>query len=362
MWHFSKYVHICGRYFGENNIFMQRKDLYWKAILHETLFDLIEYQYPNTYAEVDLTRPAEFLDKELRQISPRGKQKGRVADVLARVWLKNGDEQWLLIYVEVQGYLDDFFSKRMFTGQYRILELYDKLAISLAILTDSNPNWHPKNYVLKKENTEIFYAFDTIKLLDETPATLRKNLNPIGIALEISWYALKKFKFDDNRMMEIKREILRNLRKADFSSTKIRAIFNFVVDYQPFANEQKQTIFAEEEFEKLLNEPPMLTMNELGAISRADRAERVVKSLTKQVKIAEKKATAAEKIAEKAEKAAIKAAEKAAEKAAKMANEQTNLQHITNMLKKNYEPAIIADLLEVPFKKVLAVQKQLILG
>jgi hypothetical protein len=123
---------------------MQRKDLYWKAILHETLFDLIEYQYPKTFSEVNLTRPAEFLEKELRRILPRGRQKNRIVDVLARVWLNNGDEQWFLIYVEVQGYLDDFFEKRMFTGQYRIYELYDKLAIALTIFTDPNPNWHPK--------------------------------------------------------------------------------------------------------------------------------------------------------------------------------------------------------------------------
>jgi hypothetical protein len=359
---------------------MQRKDLYWKAFLHETLFELFEYQYPDTFAELDLTREPEFLEKELRRIASRGKQKGRVVDVLARVWKKNGEEKWILIYIEVQGYWDNFFDKRMFTGQYRIFEIYDQLAISLAIFTDSNPNWHPKNFILKNEATEIRYSFDSIKLIKETPETLQKGQNPIGIALTIAWYALQKFQFDDTRMMEIKREILRDLRKADFSPAKIRAIFNFVVEYQPFDNKEKQTIFAAEEFDKILNEPPMLTLNELGMRDRANRAELVLRQVTKKLGIAEKKAIAAEKFAEKAEKAAIKAekdavkaerdavkaerdaektAEKAAEKAAKMAHEKINIQHITNMLKKNYEPTIIVDLLEVPLKKVLAIQKQL---
>jgi hypothetical protein len=42
-----------------------------------------------------------MLDKELQRIVPRAKQGRRTVDKLVKVWLKSGEERWLLIHVEV---------------------------------------------------------------------------------------------------------------------------------------------------------------------------------------------------------------------------------------------------------------------
>jgi hypothetical protein len=45
----------------------------------------------------------------------------RLADVLVKVFLKDGSEKWLLIHIEVQGYYEKEFGRRMFIYNYRIL-------------------------------------------------------------------------------------------------------------------------------------------------------------------------------------------------------------------------------------------------
>ena len=43
-----------------------------------------------------------MLDKELQPIVRRAKQGRRYVDKLVKVWLKSGEERWLLVHVEVQ--------------------------------------------------------------------------------------------------------------------------------------------------------------------------------------------------------------------------------------------------------------------
>jgi hypothetical protein len=317
---------------------MHRKDRFWKAIIYETIFDLLEYQYPTTFAEADLTRQPVFLDKELRKVSLKGRQKGRVVDVLAKIWLKNGEERWILIYVEVQGYRDLTFELRMFTAFYRIFEFYAQMPLSLAIFTDNDPNWHPKIFVKKFENTEICFKFDTIKLLEKTPESLRKGDNPFGIILETAWHAIKRNQFDDEHQKRVKIEIIRNLLKANISKTKIRVIFDFILGYNPLADSKKQLTFEADSSELIQKEPVMLTMHE---VYTADREKREAK-LWKQIE------------REKQEFAAAAAAA-----AAETTKETETVQNIERMLVKNFEPLVIADVLNVQIQKVLDIQIRL---
>lgn len=63
--------------------------------------------------QIDFSKGFVFLDKELSQLFPRSDASLRYADKLFKAWLTGGEEQWLLIHVEVQGYTDPTFSRRM---------------------------------------------------------------------------------------------------------------------------------------------------------------------------------------------------------------------------------------------------------
>jgi len=51
---------------------------------------------------IDWSRPAEFLDKELRQIIRDAESGTRFVDMLVKVWLLDGSEEWILLHIEVQ--------------------------------------------------------------------------------------------------------------------------------------------------------------------------------------------------------------------------------------------------------------------
>ena len=71
----------------------------------------------------------------------------------------------MLIHVEVQGQPEVGFPKRMYTYNYRIFDRYDRPVVSLAILSDDQPNWHPKQFSYALWGSEVSLKFGTAKLL-----------------------------------------------------------------------------------------------------------------------------------------------------------------------------------------------------
>jgi hypothetical protein len=89
------------------------RDTLWKGILEDLFADFLLYFYPNwALQEVDFSQKFVFLDKELAEIYPKSDNTKRFADKLVRVPIKSGKEQWILIHIEVQGYVDVEFPAR----------------------------------------------------------------------------------------------------------------------------------------------------------------------------------------------------------------------------------------------------------
>ncbi|MDQ7032201.1 MAG: Rpn family recombination-promoting nuclease/putative transposase [Desulfonauticus sp.] len=93
--------------------------------------DFLEFFFPSIARDIDFEKGYEFLDKELQKIVKDAELGKRLADVLIKVHSMDGTEKWLLIHIEVQGYYEKEFSKRMFVYNYRIFDRYDKDVVSL---------------------------------------------------------------------------------------------------------------------------------------------------------------------------------------------------------------------------------------
>lgn len=84
---------------------------------------------PELLPDIDMTKPPEFLEQELAKIIPVKTAKGRRSiDKLVKVWLKNGEEKWLFIHIEVQSWDDPHFMERLFTYFYRIYDSKGKVS------------------------------------------------------------------------------------------------------------------------------------------------------------------------------------------------------------------------------------------
>lgn len=117
-------------------------------------------------AAVDWAKGYQFLDKELQSVSYGAVVDRRSADKLVKVWLKNGEEAWVLAHIEAQGQEEENFAQRMFIYHYWPYERYERQAISMAILTDEQPEWRPDTFGYELCGCRIELRFPIIKLLD----------------------------------------------------------------------------------------------------------------------------------------------------------------------------------------------------
>ena len=71
----------------------------WKEALHHLFEPFLGLLFPAAHAEIDWSRGYQTMDKELRQAIRDIKTGPRVVDFLAKVWRKNGSEEWVLIHI-----------------------------------------------------------------------------------------------------------------------------------------------------------------------------------------------------------------------------------------------------------------------
>jgi hypothetical protein len=110
----------------------------WKEIIESFFPQFLEFFFPNAYAIIDWTRRPEFLDQELQQLEPDAEIGRRLVDKVAKVWLLDGEEAWVLVHVEVQGQYDRKFAQRMYTYNYRLFDRHKKQVSFLSRKRDRN--------------------------------------------------------------------------------------------------------------------------------------------------------------------------------------------------------------------------------
>jgi hypothetical protein len=73
----------------------------WKSIIERYFREFIQFFFPWIEAEIDWSRPVQFMDKELQQITWDAKLSKRYADKLAQVSQLNGEPKLVLCHAEV---------------------------------------------------------------------------------------------------------------------------------------------------------------------------------------------------------------------------------------------------------------------
>ncbi len=81
-----------------------------------------------------------------------------------------GKKECILVHVEVQGYRDIYFGKKMFTYFSRILNRYNKPVTCIAIFTDTHKRFRPSSYNYSFMGTENNFKYKTIRLLTNRKA------------------------------------------------------------------------------------------------------------------------------------------------------------------------------------------------
>jgi predicted transposase/invertase (TIGR01784 family) len=193
---------------------------------------------------IDFDRGFEFLDKELEQLYPeQDLEHPRFIDKLIKAYTLEGKEEWILIHIEVQGYYEKDFPKRMFRYFYRLLDKYDKQVTALAIFTDNNQQFNPQQFDYRFLGTSLAFRFNTYKIMEQNEDVLHAHDNPFALVVLTALTALKHKKLDDEALFRLKIELFRKLYQRKMDKKTMQAIATFLKLYVHFSKPETNTIF-----------------------------------------------------------------------------------------------------------------------
>ncbi|MCF2447562.1 hypothetical protein L0657_26640 [Dyadobacter sp. CY345] len=216
---------------------MKRNDTLWKGILENVYEDFLRFFFEHADELFDIEKGFQFLDKELEQLFPTEDiEAPKFVDKLVKVFTKSGKEDWILVHIEVQGYDDKEFARRMFTYFYRILDKYGKPVTAIAIFTDANHKFRPHEYAYEYLGTKCIFQFNNFKIADQSEIGLLTNENPFSIIVLTIMLALKKKNLNDEELYNLKFSLAKNLLARNIAKRKINDLLIFLQRYVSFAD------------------------------------------------------------------------------------------------------------------------------
>ncbi|MBN2373818.1 hypothetical protein JXL19_08525 [bacterium] len=242
------------------------KDSVWKEAIETYFNDFLEFFFPQIADDIAFERGYDFLDKELKRIIREGKTGKRHADLLVKVYLKDGQEKWLLVHIEVQGYYEKGFAERMFICNYRIFDRYRKEIISLAILADDVPGFRPEKYETSRWGFRHFFQFPTVKLIDYKGRweELEGMRNPFAIIVMAHMKEMETKKDMGNRRFW-KVSLVKRLYGKGYKKEDILLLYKFI-DWLIFLPDKENERFHEEvtRYEEEKKMPYITTAEKIG--------------------------------------------------------------------------------------------------
>jgi hypothetical protein len=139
--------------------------------------EFIAFFLPTLYPLVDFSKPPEFLEQELAKLAADTERSGKkITDKLIKLYLKNGEEQFVLVHIEVEGDAPSAYSKEIFKYYYRALDQHEvDIATIVVYVGDKVPKRH-NVYTRHFHGTELTFKFNSYLVKQQNEA----DVNGIG--------------------------------------------------------------------------------------------------------------------------------------------------------------------------------------
>lgn len=185
---------------------------------------------PELHQHIDFSKKPDFLDKELFQ-EVGDEQKGRrFADRLAKVYLRNGEERWILIHIEVQSKNETEFPGRMFQYFYRIYDRYEEKIVAIAVHTSPKNSDIPDQFEYNYFGTKLKFSYTNSTIANYTDEELERSEKLFGKII-LAAKALHKTKDEIRQRYLFKRKLMREIiRDQQYPRTAVQAALHFI-DY-----------------------------------------------------------------------------------------------------------------------------------
>jgi hypothetical protein len=150
-------------------------------------------------------------------------------DVLAKVWLKNGERAAVLAHVEIQSQVDRTLPERIYLYQ-ALLKAREGLEVgTLCILADPDLAWRPDRYEKEVLCNELSLKYPVVKLLDyrERWEELQRDPNPFAMVVMAHLKSLET-KRSPKRRLHWKTELMIMMHDGRHSEEEIGYLARFM--------------------------------------------------------------------------------------------------------------------------------------
>ena len=199
----------------------------WKEALRWHLQEFIELCFPLLAGLIDWTSKPEWLDKEIGQIIGRSGRRNQEVDLLFKVRLIDGRDQWILCHLEIQSSYEADFMARIDLYSSGLKWLFQQEVLTLVILTDLNSDWRPSTYHFEFGGYGTDRRFPVCKVLDRIEADWAGD-RTLMVEVARAQIAALRTAGDPESRYNSKTELVRNLYSAGYNQDEIREIFRLI--------------------------------------------------------------------------------------------------------------------------------------
>ncbi len=199
----------------------------WKEAFRFHLREFLERCFCALAQLIDWTVGPVWLDKEMSQIVGQSGRRNREVDLLFKVRLIDGRDQWILCHLEIQAHYEADFSFRIDLYNSGLKWLFRQEVLTLVILADLNPNWRPTAHHFSLGGFASDRQFPICKLLDRL-ATDWVGDNSLVVQVARAQIAALQTASDPEARYTAKTQLVRNLYTAGYSASTIRELFRLI--------------------------------------------------------------------------------------------------------------------------------------
>jgi hypothetical protein len=182
----------------------------------------------------------------------------------------DGEERWVLIHVEVQGYRETEFSRRMFIYFYRIYDKFNRDILSMAVFADPSEGFKPDRFNYQFFGCELTFRYRTYKILEQDDEELEASDNPFALVVLAAKRNLQS-REDEEKRFSFKRELVRLMLEKRYSREEILHVFRFLDGVLALTDLEKEKIVYDELMSKEVKEVAYVANFERLAMLKAAR-------------------------------------------------------------------------------------------
>ncbi len=206
-------------------------DTPWKQILEGYFPQFMAFFFPEAHSEIDWRKGFDFLDSELQQVTLEAEMGKRIVDKLVKVYLRDGQEKWLLLHIEIQNQKEAEFSERVYIYSTRLFDKFRRGVASFAVLGDTDKNWRPQSFHQEALGSRHDFSFQIVKLVDykQRSEELAASDNPFAIVVQAHLAAqATKGKTSQQRIRQRKYSLTTMLYERGWSEQEVIDLYRFI--------------------------------------------------------------------------------------------------------------------------------------